>query len=116
MLEPRHKKQVLIPRTSSSQWTDRSNKPNLAKDHQGSVSGAKGAWPEDLPSVLWAYRTTTRTPIGETSFNLTYGIEVVISVEVGITSLEREFFDEESNDNQLKLNLDCLDEVRDLAS
>ena len=26
--------------------------------------GAKGAWPEELPNVLWAYRTTTRTQQG----------------------------------------------------
>ena len=56
--------------------------------------GAKGAWPEELPNVLWAYRTTTRTPTGETPFNLTYGIEAVNPVEVGLTSLKREFFDE----------------------
>ena len=56
--------------------------------------GVKGAWPEELPNVLWACRTTTRTPTGETPFNLTYGIEVVILVEVGLTSLRREFFDE----------------------
>ena len=116
MLEPRHKKQLLIPRTSSSQWTDGSNKPNLAEDYQGLVLGAKGAWPEELPSVLWAYKTTTRTLTGETPFNLTYSTEVVIPVEVGITSLRRKFFDEQSNDDQLKLNLDCLDEVRDQAS
>ena len=33
--------------------------------------GVKGAWPEELPSVLWAYRTTAQTPTGETPFNLT---------------------------------------------
>ena len=55
--------------------------------------GAKGAWLEDLPNVLWAYRTTTRTPTKETPFNLTYGTEAVIPVEVGLTSLRREFFD-----------------------
>ena len=55
-------------------------------------------------------------PTGETSFNLTYKTEVVISVEVGLTNLKTEFFDEQSNDNQLKLNLDCLDEFRDRAS
>ena len=47
--------------------------------------------------------------------NLTYGTEAVIPVEVRITSLKREFFDEQSNNDQLKLNLDCLDEVRDQA-
>ena len=60
---------------------------------------AKGAWPEELPNVLWAYRTTARTPMGGTPFNLTYGIEAVIPVEVGLTSLRREFFDEQDNDD-----------------
>ena len=74
--------------------------------------GVKGAWPKELPSVLWAYRTTTRTPIEETSFNLTYGTEAVIPVEIGATSLRNEFFNQDSNDDQLKQNLECLDEVR----
>ena len=78
--------------------------------------GAKGAWPEELPNVLWAYWTTTRTPTREMPFNLTYGTEAVILVEGGLTSLRKEFFDEQSNDGKLKLNLDCLDEVRDQAS
>ena len=52
-------------------------------------------------------------PIGETPFNLTYGTEAVISVEVGLTSLKTKFFDEQSNEDQLKLNLDCLVKVRD---
>ena len=78
--------------------------------------GAKGAWPEELPNVLWVYRTTTRTPTGETPFNLTYGTEAVIPVEVGLTSLRREFFDEQDNNDQLKHNLDLVDEVRDQAA
>ena len=78
--------------------------------------GAKGAWPKELPSILWAYKTTAQTPTGETPFNLTYGTKAVIPVEVGLTSLRMEFFDEQSNDDQLKLNLDCLDEVRNRAS
>ena len=78
--------------------------------------GAKGAWPKELPSVLWAYRTTTRIPTKETPFNLTYDIEAVILVEIGLTSPRTEFFDERNNNDQLKLNLDYLDKVRDYAS
>ena len=78
--------------------------------------GTKGAWPEELPNVLWAYRMTARTPTGETPSNLTYGIEAVIPVEVGLTSLRRDFFDKQSNNDQLKQNLDFLDEVRDQAA
>ena len=46
-------------------------------------------------------------------FNLTYGTEAVIPVEVGVTSIRREFFNEETNNEQLRTNLDCLDEIRD---
>ena len=56
------------------------------------LEGAKGAWLEELPNVLWAYRTTTRTPTRETPFKLTYGIDVVIAVKIGITSMKREHF------------------------
>ena len=51
------------------------------------LKGAKETWPEELPSVIWAYRTTAKTPIGEISFKLAFGIEVVIPIEVGMSSL-----------------------------
>ena len=77
---------------------------------------AKSAWPKELPNVLWAYKTTVRTPTGEMPFRLTHGTEAVIPVEVGVTSMRREAFNEDSNNNQLRVNLDYLDEVRDEAS
>ena len=46
------------------------------------LEGAKRVWPDELPSVLWAYRTTVRTPTRETPFKLAYGSEVVIPAEV----------------------------------
>ena len=88
----------------------------LLKIIKARLDDAKGAQPKELPNALWAYRTTARTPTGETPFRLTYGTEAVIPVEVGITSIRREIFHEESNDDQLKVNLDYLDEVRDGAS
>ena len=77
---------------------------------------AKGAWPDELPNVLWAYRTTARTPTRETPFRLTYGTEAVIPVEIGVASTKRTTFSKEENDDKLQVNLDCLDEVRDKAS
>ena len=77
---------------------------------------AKGAWPEEFPNVLWAYRTTAGTPTGETPFKLTYGIEAIIPVKVEVTSMRREVFSEDSNDVQLTVNLNWLDKVRDRAS
>ena len=77
---------------------------------------ANGSWPNELPNVLWAYKTTVRTPMGETPFRLSYGTKVVIPVEVGVASTRQTTFSEEGNDDKLRLNLDCLDEVRDKAS
>ena len=61
---------------------------SLLKIIKTQLEGAKGAWSEELPNVLWAYRTTIRVPIGETPFRLTFGTEAVILVEVGLTSLQ----------------------------
>ena len=80
------------------------------------MDDAKGAWPKELPNVLWVYRTTARTPTWETPFRLTYGTEAVIPVEVEVTSTRRAVFSEEGNDDKLRLNLDYLDKVRDKAS
>ena len=80
------------------------------------LDNAKGAWPEELPNVLWAYKKTARTPTGETPFRLTYGTEAVILIEVGVTSTRRAAFSEEGNDDKLRINLDCLDEVRENTS
>ena len=35
-----------------------------------------------LPQALWANRTTERGPTGETPYRLTYGLEVVVLVEI----------------------------------
>ena len=35
------------------------------------LEGAKGNWAEELPNILWAYRTTPRRSTGETPFSLT---------------------------------------------
>ena len=88
----------------------------LLKIIKAQFEEAKGAWLEELPHVLWAYRTTARTPTRETPFKLTYGTKAIIPVEVGITNMRREVFSEGSNVGQLRVNLDCLDEVRDEAS
>ena len=76
------------------------------------LEGAKGIWPEELPSILWAYKTTARTPTGETPFRLTYGSETVIPVEVELTSYRVDNHNEEKNDEAMRLQLDLLDKVR----
>nr|XP_016503336.1 PREDICTED: uncharacterized protein LOC107821417 [Nicotiana tabacum] len=70
---------------------------------------SKGNWPEELPGVLWAYRTTTKTTTGETPFSLLYGSEALIPVEIGEPSMRFTLATEDSNDKELRENLDLLE-------
>ena len=67
------------------------------------LKGAKGIWPDELPSVLWAYRTTARTPIGETPFQLAYGTDAVILAEIRLTSYQVDSYSKETNEEELHL-------------
>jgi hypothetical protein len=75
----------------------------------------KGAWAEQLPGVLCAYKTTKRTPTGDTPFGLAFGSKVVIPIEMELTSLRVQKYDPELNNEGLKLSLDLLEERRDQA-
>ena len=70
---------------------------------------------EELPSVLWTHRTTIRKSIGETPFVLVYEMEAVITLEVGIPTTQTTDFPVETNEDNLRKNLDLLEEKRDIA-
>ncbi|KAL5577946.1 hypothetical protein UlMin_019645 [Ulmus minor] len=55
----------------------------IKRNLERKLEGLKNAWVEELPRVLWAYRTTSRTSTGENPFSMTYGMEDVLPVEVG---------------------------------
>ena len=85
---------------------------SLLKIIKTRLEGAKGIWLEELPSVLWVYRITARTPTKETPFRLIYGNEAVILAEIGLTSYRVDNHDEARNDEAIRLQLDLVDEVR----
>ena len=76
---------------------------------------AKGIWPDELPSILWAYQTTARTPTGETPFRLAYGSNAVILAELWLTSYRVENYTEDKNEKAMRLQLDLVDEVHATA-
>nr|KYP73559.1 Transposon Ty3-I Gag-Pol polyprotein [Cajanus cajan] len=79
------------------------------------LGAAKGAWVEELPEVLWAYRCTPQSTTKEPPFRLTYGADAMIPVEVGEPSFRRQHFHEESSNVSLRAELDVLDETREKA-
>lgn len=57
-------------------------------------------WVEELPSVLWAYRTTPRTSTGETPFSMVYGSKAVLPAEIGEESARVRGYDEENEERR----------------
>ena len=52
---------------------------------------AKGRLVDELPHVLWTYRTTPRRSTRETPISMMYGSEVVILTEIGFSTLTNSF-------------------------
>ena len=70
---------------------------------------------EELPHVLWAYRTTPRRSIGETPFSMSYGAEAVIHIETDFPTLKTQSFNPSSNNELLEKSLDLIEERREGA-
>ena len=79
------------------------------------LDDAKGKWVEELPHVLWTYRTTPRRSTGETPFSMTYGVETVIPLESGFPMTRTSLFNPKDNDEQLTRGLDLIEEKRENA-
>ena len=70
---------------------------------------------EELPHVFWTYRTTPHRFTGETPFSMTYGVGAVIPLETGFLTSRTNSFNPSDNDEQLKKNLDLIEEKRENA-
>ena len=79
------------------------------------LDDAKGKWVEELPHVLWTYRTTPQNSTGETPFSMAYGAKVIIPLENGFPTMRTCTFTSNGNDELLKKNLDLVEEHRENA-
>ena len=79
------------------------------------LDDAKGKWMEELPHVLWTYRTTPRRSTGETPFSMTYGAEAIIPLETGFPTSRTSSFNPRDNDEQLTKSLDLIEENKENA-
>ena len=74
---------------------------------------AKGRWVEELPHVLWTYRTTPHRSTRETPFLINYGSKAVLPLEARFPTLRTSLFTPDSNDQLLERSLDLVDEIRE---
>uniref|UniRef100_A0A2N9EYS7 RNase H type-1 domain-containing protein n=1 Tax=Fagus sylvatica TaxID=28930 RepID=A0A2N9EYS7_FAGSY len=76
---------------------------------------AKGRWVEELPNVLWTFRTMPWKSTGETPFLLAYGSEAVIPLEIGLPTLRTSEWELIKNNLAQSQALDLLEERREQA-
>ncbi|GJU46471.1 reverse transcriptase domain-containing protein [Tanacetum coccineum] len=73
-------------------------------------------WIEEIPHVLWAHRIMIKSSNGDTPFSLTYGTEAIIPAKIGVPTYRTAVVDVVHNDDEIRLNLDLLEERRERAA
>ena len=104
---------LIVESTETSQsngQVEASNK-TLLMTLKKRLDAAKGKWVDELPGVLWAYRTTARRSTGISPFTLTYGMEAIIPTKIGMPMLRTDMPKQLSRKSIIK-NLDTVDELR----
>ena len=103
------------PRYPQSNGQAEASNKTLLTSLKKRLDSAKGKWVEELPGVLWAYRTTARKPTGISPFALTYGMEVVIPTEIGLPTI-RIATPEPENEGSITRELDTSDELKEAVA
>ena len=70
---------------------------------------------EELPRVLWAYKTTAWKPTGISPFALSYGMEVVIPTEIDLPTIQTDTPESENAELVVRV-LDASDKLREVAA
>ncbi|XP_071906678.1 uncharacterized protein [Coffea arabica] len=77
------------------------------------IESVRTGWLDKLPSILWAYQTTSRTASQKTPLALTYGVEAIIPAEIGLPSNRVQNFIAQNNEEGMRFNLDLLEQRRE---
>ena len=67
-------------------------------------------WAEELPNVLWAYRTTPQISTSETPYSSDYEAEAVIPTEISLCSVRTWNLSPIMNEESMVRHLDLLEE------
>ncbi|XP_071739165.1 uncharacterized protein [Rutidosis leptorrhynchoides] len=76
----------------------------------------RSRWVDELPKVIWAYRTTHKNNTGETLFSLVYGSKAVIPAEITVPTEGILSYSEGENDERLYTNLNYVEGRREMVA
>ncbi|GJT56397.1 reverse transcriptase domain-containing protein [Tanacetum coccineum] len=104
-----------VKHPQSNGLVERANR-SLGEEIKARLGEGNKNWIEELPHVLWAHRMMIKSSHGDTPFSLTYGTEAIIPAEIGMPTYRTAVVDAVHNDEELRLNLDLLEERRERAT
>ncbi|GJR70811.1 reverse transcriptase domain-containing protein [Tanacetum coccineum] len=104
-----------VKHPQSNRLVERVNR-SLGKGIKSRLGERNKNWIEELPHIMWAHRTMIKSSHGDTPFSLTYGTEAVIPAKIGMPPYRTAVVDAAHNDEELRLNLDLLEERRERAA
>nr|GEV30126.1 reverse transcriptase domain-containing protein [Tanacetum cinerariifolium] len=104
-----------VKHPQSNRLVERANR-SLGEGIKSRLGEGNKNWVEELPHVFWDHRTMIKSNHGDTPFSLTYGTETVIPTEIGMPTYRTAAVDVVNNDEELRLNLDLLEERRERAT
>nr|GEU38146.1 reverse transcriptase domain-containing protein [Tanacetum cinerariifolium] len=105
---------IPVKHPQSNELVERANR-SLGEGIKSRLGEGNKNWVEELPHVFWAHRTMFKSSHADIPFSLTYETEAVIPTEIGMPTYRTAAVDVVSNDEELRLNLDLLDEWRERA-
>ncbi|GJS02238.1 reverse transcriptase domain-containing protein [Tanacetum coccineum] len=101
-----------VKHPQSNGLVERANQ-SLGEEIKARLGEENKNWLEELPHVLWAHHTMIKSSHGDTLFSLTYGTEAVIPAKIRMPTYRTATVDTVHNDEELRLNLDLLEEKRE---
>nr|GEV49631.1 hypothetical protein [Tanacetum cinerariifolium] len=96
-----------VKHSETNGLVERANR-SLGEEIKARLDERSKNWIEELPYVLWAHRTMIKSSNEDTPFSLTYGMEEVILIEIGMPTLRTAEVDMAGNNEALEINLDLL--------
>ncbi|GJW86433.1 reverse transcriptase domain-containing protein [Tanacetum coccineum] len=106
---------TVVAHPQANGLVERVNK-SLMEGIKTRIGRDRAGWVDELPNVLWAHRTSIKQSNGETPFSLTYGSETVILAKIGMPTYRTMMIREGFNKEELRLDLDLLQEKKEMAS
>nr|GEV68733.1 reverse transcriptase domain-containing protein [Tanacetum cinerariifolium] len=110
-----HQVNMAVAHPQANRLVERANR-SLIEGIKTHLEREKARWVDELPNVLWAHQTSIKQRNEEIPFSLTDGSEAVIPVEIGIPTYRTLMIREGYNEEEILLNLDLLQEMRETTA